>query len=313
MTPRFSDGDRSGDGMRLRTCLATVSLGGTLAQKLEAASTAGFDGVELLDDDFLRSGLSAAEVAARCRDLGLTIELYQPFRRAEGVDDAEFVEVLARFRSELDTMEALGADSILVVSNTDADAIADCARSAAQLRRLAEEAAQRQMRVHFEALAWGRHISTLAAAWRLVHEADHPGLSVVVDSFHAVVRGELPVEDTDESHAASAEQWAGLPSEAVGFLQLADAHQAPKDPAAMTRHEVTQWSRNRRCFPGEGTFALEPALRHFLQRGFTGPVSLEIFNPGYRRQPPADVARRGAEALRGLLERAAAAPLSSPG
>ena len=99
--------------------MATVSMGGTLAEKLDAIAGAGFDGIELLDDDLRKSAMSPGECARRCADLGLTLDLYQPFRRAEGVPPGEFGAVLGRFRRELEVMRRLGAEAILVVSNTD--------------------------------------------------------------------------------------------------------------------------------------------------------------------------------------------------
>src|SRR5690242_8232214 len=69
----------------LRAGIATVCLSGTLDDKLEAAAHAGFDGVELFENDLIGSPLSPASVRARARELGLTIDLYQPFRDFEGV------------------------------------------------------------------------------------------------------------------------------------------------------------------------------------------------------------------------------------
>lgn len=263
--------------------MATVSLGGTLPEKLAAISAAEFDGIELLDDDLRCSGLRAAEVSTRCRDLGLEIDLYQPFRRAEGVTESEFAEVLSRFRVELETMHALGVDNILVVSNTDADADPSFERSAGQLGRLASLAAENGIAVRFEALSWGTAINTAAHSWHVIREADHPNLSVVIDTFHSLARGEGP------------EQWEAIPAGAVGFVQLSDAPWMTGD--------LKEWSRNHRCFPGEGEFDLVSALDFLLNGGYSGPISLEIFNPGYRQRPPGEVAMRGADALRELFDR----------
>jgi 3-dehydroshikimate dehydratase len=40
-------------GLNLQTCIATVSLNGGLAEKLEAKAAAGFDAVENFDADLL--------------------------------------------------------------------------------------------------------------------------------------------------------------------------------------------------------------------------------------------------------------------
>ena len=67
----------------MKTSIATVSISGDLREKLEAIIAAGFDGVEIFENDFLAYHLSAAEVGAMARDLGLEITLFQPFRDFE--------------------------------------------------------------------------------------------------------------------------------------------------------------------------------------------------------------------------------------
>jgi hypothetical protein len=70
----------------MRKSIATVSLSGSLAEKLAAAAAAaGFDGVEIFENDLLASPLSPEEVRLRAADLGLAIEIYQPFRDFEAV------------------------------------------------------------------------------------------------------------------------------------------------------------------------------------------------------------------------------------
>ena len=69
----------------MRKAIATVSVSGVLADKLAAIAAAGFDGVELFDNDLVASPLSPREVRSRCADLGLRVELFQPVRDVEGV------------------------------------------------------------------------------------------------------------------------------------------------------------------------------------------------------------------------------------
>jgi len=264
--------------------MGTVTLGGTVVEKIEAIAGAGFHGIELFDDDLRTSGLKAGEVASRCADLGLTIESYQPFRRAEGVSDAGFAEVVSRFRADLAIMGELGTESILIVSNTDDDAIDDRGRSAGQIASLGAIAAEHGMRITFEALSWGTHINRLADAWDVLQRAGFPNGCLVMDTFHLLALGD------------GATEVAGLPPEALGLVQLADA------PLMEVETELLQWSRGHRCFPGEGEFDILTVLEAVAESGYDGVVSLEIFNPRYREFPPYQLARRGAEALRGLFD-----------
>jgi 4-hydroxyphenylpyruvate dioxygenase len=100
-----------------RTAVATVCLSGTLEDKLAAAAAAGFDGVEIFEPTSSRRPSSAAEVRRRCADLGLTIDLYQPFRDFDSTDPQRLAANLRRAEHKFAVMEALGTDLILVCSS----------------------------------------------------------------------------------------------------------------------------------------------------------------------------------------------------
>ncbi|MGW8380868.1 TIM barrel protein [Streptomyces sp. ODS28] len=276
----------------MRKSIATVSLSGSLSEKLEAVAAAGFDGVEIFENDLLASPLSPEEVRARAADLGLGIDLYQPFRDAEALPEERFAHVLRRAEQKFAVMERLGADLMLVCSSVSPHAVDDDALAAGQLRRLAERAQAHGVRLAYEALAWGRHVSTYEHAWRIVERADHPALGTCLDSFHILSRGSDP------------EGIADIPGEKIFFLQLADAPRMAMD--------VLQWSRHYRCFPGQGGFDLASLVRHTVAAGYEGPLSLEVFNDVFRQ---ADAGRTAVDAMRsliGLEEAAGLADLSAP-
>ena len=53
----------------MKTSIATVSISGTLSEKLAAVAAAGFDGVEIFENDFLTFDGSPAEVGRMVRDV----------------------------------------------------------------------------------------------------------------------------------------------------------------------------------------------------------------------------------------------------
>src|SRR5689334_8251808 len=173
----------------MRHSIATVCLSGTLDEKLAAAANAGFDGIELFEADLINSPLSPAEVRELAERLGLTIDLYQPFRDFEAVPPEQLRRNLRRAEAKFAVMEDLQAPTMLVCSNVSPDAIDDDALAAEQLHALAERAAQHGLKVAYEALAWGRHVSEYDHAWRIVRDADHPALGTCLDSFHILSRG----------------------------------------------------------------------------------------------------------------------------
>ncbi|MBB4220929.1 bifunctional sugar phosphate isomerase/epimerase/4-hydroxyphenylpyruvate dioxygenase family protein [Variovorax guangxiensis] len=258
--------------------IATVSLSGTLRQKLEAVADAGFDGIELFEADFINFKGTAAELGRIAGDLGLSIDLYQPLRDFEGMPEAQFRRSLERAERKFDLMQAMGAPTMLCCSNTSPLSINDPSLAAAQLHELAERAARRNLRVGFEALAWGRHTWLYGQAWEIVKQANHPHLGLILDSFHT-----LSLKDDPAGIAA-------IPGDKIFFLQMADA--------PLLSMDVLQWARHHRSFPGQGDFDVVGFFEQVLRAGYTGPLSLEIFNDIFRETPNR---RTAVDAMRSLL------------
>ncbi|WP_120994407.1 3-dehydroshikimate dehydratase QuiC [Stutzerimonas urumqiensis] len=267
----------------MHRAIATVSLSGTLPEKLEAIAAAGFDSVEIFENDLLYFSGSPRDVRRLCADLGLAISLFQPFRDFEGCRRERLQRNLDRAERKFDLMQELGTDLVLVCSNVAADALGDSRLIADDLALLAECAGARGLRIGYEALAWGRHVNTYQQVWDLVKQVDHPALGVILDSFHTLsLRGDP---------AAIAE----IPGEKIFYVQMADAPVLAMD--------VLEWSRHFRCFPGQGEFDLPAFLAPILRTGYDGPLSLEVFNDGFRAAPPRANAADGYRSLLYLEEK----------
>jgi 4-hydroxyphenylpyruvate dioxygenase len=273
----------------MRKSIATVCLSGGLTEKLAAAARAGFDGVEIFENDLLASPLSPEEIRDRAAGLGLAIELYQPMRDIEAVPAELFARNLRRAERKFATMRRLGATMLLVCSSTSREAEDDDGLAAEQLRGLAERAHEHGIKIAYEALAWGRHVNTYEHAWRIVERADHPALGVCLDSFHILSRGGDP---------SGVER---IPGEKIFFLQLADAPRLTMD--------VLQWSRHHRVFPGQGGLDVGSVVRHAVRAGYRGPLSLEVFNDVFRQAGAAGTAVDAMRSLIALEEHAALASL----
>ena len=92
----------------MKTSIATVSLSGSLTEKLHACAAAGFDGVEIFEPDLIASDHSPEEIRALARRLGLSLDLYQPLRDIEGVDEDTFADNLRRAGATFATAQRLG-------------------------------------------------------------------------------------------------------------------------------------------------------------------------------------------------------------
>lgn len=101
----------------MKTSIATVSISGGFAEKLAAIAGAGFDGIEIFEQDFIASDFTPAEVGTMVRDHGLTITLFQPFRDFEGLPEPLRSRAFARAARKFDLMNQLGTDLVLVCSS----------------------------------------------------------------------------------------------------------------------------------------------------------------------------------------------------
>jgi 4-hydroxyphenylpyruvate dioxygenase len=254
----------------MRKAIATVSLGGTLPEKLHAIASAGFEGVEIFEPNLKAFEGTAKDVGRIARDLGLSIDLLQPLRDMEGVDDQTFRRNLGLAEVAFDSAIDLGAPMVSVCANTQSSAIDDDARAAAQLYELAGRAHRRGLRVVYEALAWSTHVFTFDRALKIVAEAKHPSLGLMLDSFHTQVR------DDDWSMLSA------TPASRIFFVQLGDAALLASDPLTIRRHH----SR----LPGEGDLDVPRFLREVIATGYAGTISLEIFNERTALSP-SDAAR----------------------
>lgn len=240
-----------------RSCIATVSLFGTRDEKLRAIAAAGFAAIELCAGD-VATAAEARQAGELARQLGLSVDLFQPLRDFEGVDASSFKANLERAKSSLEMASVAGAPRMLVCSNAT-DAVDDDARAADQLAALAELACASGIRIGYEALAWGKCVNTFDHALAIVNKADHPGLGLILDSFHTLVRPE---------------DWSGIrtiPPEKISFVQLGDAPDVEVADYMTLRREHSN-------LPGEGHLDVSGFMRAVMATGYTGPVSIEIFN-----------------------------------
>ena len=276
----------------MKTSIATVSLSGTLGEKLEAIAAAKFDAVEIFENDLITYSGPPADVRKACGELGLDIITLQPFRDFEGMPAAQRERAFARAERKFDVMQELGTDLLMICSNVSPESLGGIDRAAADLRELGERAAKRGLRIAFEALAWGRHINDYRDAWEAVRRADHPAVGLVLDSFHILARG------TDLSTIRS------IPGDRIFLVQLADA--------PLLQMDYLSWSRHFRNFPGQGELPVLEFMKALQATGYDDALSLEIFNDQFRSGSARSVAIDGHRSLRFMFDQLGTSTIGLP-
>ncbi len=268
----------------MKTSIATVCLSGNLLEKLEAIASAGFKAVEIFENDLIAYPASPKQVRRICGDLGLAVVTCQPFREFEGLPSDKRDKALERAERKFDLLQELGSDLLFVCSSTSSEAGGGVDRLAEDFALLGERAAKRNMRVGYEALAWGRQIFDYRDAWEVVRRCGHDSVGIVLDSFHIQSR------NTDLKPIRT------IPKDRIFLVQIADAPKLEMD--------YLSWSRHWRCLPGQGDFDLAAFMDALVAAGYDGYLSLEIFNDRFRAGSARSVALDGHRSLIYLLDEA---------
>jgi len=246
----------------MKHSIASVSLSGTLIEKVKAIAKAGYDGIELFENDLLVSDIQPAELNKITTDLGLEIVGLQPFRDYEAMPEPYKSRSLERAKHKFELMHALGTKKLFICSNTSIHTINNLDKAAEDLYDIAEMAKEHGFEIGYEALSWGRFVNTYHQSIEIVKRANHPNLGNILDNFHISALN------------STFEDIYTIPKEKFTIVQVADA---PKyDMGAM------HLGRHYRCFPGQGAFPVVEFMKAVCATGYDGYLSHEIFSDEFR-------------------------------
>jgi len=257
--------------------IATISISGTLEQKMVAISEAGFQGIEIFENDLITSKKSPTEIGRLAQSLGLKICAYQPFRDFEGLPNPLRQNAFDRAEKKFDLMQELDAELLMICSSVHSQAKAGISQISEDLYELAVRADKRNLKIAYEALSWSPIVWDYRDAWEAVRRADHQALGICLDTFHIF------------SRQCDLGQIANIPPEKIFLVQIADAPKLAMDPMS--------WSRHHRCFPGQGQLPLNSFMTLLKASGYNDLLSLEIFNDQFRSSDPFKTANDGYRSL----------------
>ena len=263
--------------------ISSISFSGQLEDKIEAAARAGFDGIEVFREDIIGFDGPPEEIARFADGEGIGIVSLQSLRDFEGFEGPARDAAFRRAARFLDLAKRIGAPMLIICANTDPQSNADRGQIAADLTDLAAMAAERGLRLGYEALASSAHVNTVADALDVVNRVDADNLGLVIGAVH------LFAMETDPAVLAE------IPPEKIFLVHLADAPTGRIDRALL--------AQSFRLFPGQGMMPVAALYTRLRAMGIEAPMSLEIFNDQIRSLPPSQIARDGMRAFH-LVEEA---------
>jgi sugar phosphate isomerase/epimerase len=184
------------------------------------------------------------------------------------------------FKRRLDLCQRFGIPTLLVVADfverVDATSLE---RAVVSLSQAGQWAAGYDVRLALEFRGSSSFCSSLDTALALIAQCGQPNVGVSFDVFHYYT-GPSKFDDL-----------ALLSPANLAFVQLCDLVGLPRELA----------TDSDRILPGEGDFQLRPILRHLREIGYSGWVSLELFNPILWQMKNSQVAELGFAALQRAL------------
>jgi sugar phosphate isomerase/epimerase len=256
-----------------------TSSGAGYRKSLEGWARAGVKQVELtanLLDEFLKT--DSLQAAGRVlTDNGLT-----PVDCACGVNglwepNPNHAMALDGLKRRCEMFATLGLTHIYApVATTQKFKEDDYKTGAENMRKVGEVAQQFKMTAMAEFVRTSSFVSTLPTALKMTRAAAHPNMKVLFDCYH-FWSGLNKLEDLDLIRAGE-----------IGHVHFQDVPDMPRELLDNTT----------RFIPGDGVSPLNRILRTLSDKGYAGPLSVELFLPKFSQGDPFDVAqeiRRKAE------------------
>jgi 2-keto-myo-inositol isomerase len=249
-----------------------TSAGAGYRKSLEGWSRAGIKYVELTNtllDEFLKTDdLPAARRVLT--DLGLTVVhgatgvagLWEPNPNRAGS--------LENLKKRCEMFATLGLNRVYASTVTTQKVTLDDYKAGADnMREAGEVAKQFNMSLRIEFVRTSTFISTLTTLVKMTRAAAHPNLVPMFDCYH-FWSGLNKLEDLDLIQ----------PGE-IGHVHFQDVPDMPRELLDNTT----------RIIPGDGVSPLVRILDKLADKGYVGPLSVELFLPKFQQGDPFEVAR----------------------
>ncbi|MBI3401248.1 MAG: sugar phosphate isomerase/epimerase [Acidobacteria bacterium] len=247
---------------------------------LEGWARAGIKYVELTPgalDEFLKAD-SLAAARRVLTDLGLTpvcctcgAGIWDP--------NPNRATALENMKRRCEMLSALGIPRTYATTTTTQKFTADDYKTGvANMREAGDTAKQFSMIVMAEFVRTSTFISTLPTLLQMTREAAHPNMHPMLDCYH-FWSGNNKLEDLDLLR----------PGE-IAHVHFQDVPDMPRELL----------DNATRVIPGDGVTPLTKILRRLAEKGYAGPLSVELFAAKFQQADPFELAkeiRQKAEAV----------------
>ena len=248
--------------------------------KIRIAAEAGYDGIELWINDLEeleKGGHNLKDIAKEIKDRGLFVPNVIGLWDGMPPTLEEWEKSLVVSRERMRMCSDVGSRFVAALPFPDRENF-DLAWGAERYRDLLRIGRNDyDLGVTMEFIGFIKGVHRLGQACCIAVDSNEPAATVLPDTFH-LYRG-------------------GSGFNGIKHLQpefIADFHWNDA-PAVPSQFETKDKDR---VMPGDGILPLTQCLKDLLEIGYTGPLSLEIFNEEYWKMDPMEAAKIGVEKMR---------------
>jgi sugar phosphate isomerase/epimerase len=258
-------------------------------EQVDLAAKAGYDAIEPWIGElrqFEQSGNSLKDLAKRIADQGLKVPSAIGFAEWIVNDDARRAAGLEQAKRDMELLRTIGGTHIAAppagaTRDTDISLLA----AAERFRTLIEIGESQGVLPQLEVWGFSTTLSRLGETMLVATESRHPKACVLLDVYHL--------------HKGGSE-FAGLRLLSGAAMNCFHMNDYPATPPRETIRDAD------RVYPGDGIAPLTQLLRDLFATGFTGTLSLELFNPTYWKQDALEVAQTGLAKMKAAVAKTTA-------
>lgn len=270
-------------------CLNTSTIKGqklSLVEEIDIAAKAGYHAIEPWIseiDEHVKHGRTLKDLGRRCKDKGLSVESAIGFFEWIVDDDARRAKALEEAKRNYDLCAQIGAKRIAAppLGATDRTDL-NLHRAAERYRALLEMGDQFGVVPQVEVWGFSKTLGRLGEAALVAIESGHPKACILADVYH-LYKGGSPL--------------SGINLLSTGSMHNFHLNDYPADPP---RDRIGD---EHRVYPGDGIANLGELFRDLSTMGYTGALSIELFNHAYWQQDAFTVAKTALDKLKAVIQK----------
>lgn len=263
---------------KIRFCLNTATIRGqklNLVEAIDLTAKAGYDAIEPWMgeiDRYISQGGRLKDLKKRLEDRQLACPSAIGFAQWISNDSKVRKQALEQAKREMDRVRQIGGTRIAAPPAGGTSSKIDLEQVAERYRELLKVGDATGVVPELEIWGFSQTLTRLSQVVHVILETDHPKACILPDVYHLYKGG------------SGFDGFRYLNCSAIPVFHWNDY------PARPLRKDIGD---AHRLYPGDGIAPLSTLLKQLLSNGFSGWLSLELFNRKYWKQDALTVAKTG--------------------